>query len=140
MRDYGTVQFGPQYHVGIAQVDQEHQQLFAIVARIQQALEKDSATAQNEARLAVVELLDYTRTHFASEEALMAATGYPELATHQDLHRELLYQVGDMEMRVELEGPSASLDLSRFLANWLINHIQAADRRFGAFMAAQAQQ
>lgn len=138
MRDYGTVQFGPQYHVGIAQVDQEHQQLFAIVGRIQAALEQDSDTAQAQARQAVAELLDYTRTHFASEEALMAAAGYPELATHQDLHQELLYQVSDMEMRVEMGEPSASLDLSRFLANWLINHIQAADRRFGAFVAAKA--
>lgn len=138
MRDYGTVQFGPQYHVGIAQVDQEHQQLFAIVARIQAALEQDSDTAQALARQAVAELLDYTRTHFASEEALMAAAGYPELATHQDLHQDLLYQVSDMEMRVEMGEPSASLDLSRFLANWLINHIQAADRRFGAFVAAKA--
>ncbi|HET7776607.1 MAG TPA: bacteriohemerythrin [Azospira sp.] len=138
MRDYGTVQFGPQYHVGIAQVDQEHQQLFAIVGRIQAALEQDSDTAQAQARQAVAELLDYTRTHFASEEALMAAAGYPELATHQDLHQDLLYQVSDMEMRVEMGEPSASLDLSRFLANWLINHIQAADRRFGAFVAPKA--
>ena len=53
MRDYGTVQFGPQYHVGIAQVDQEHQQLFAIVGRIQAALEQDSDTAQAQARQAV---------------------------------------------------------------------------------------
>jgi hemerythrin len=44
-----------------------------------------------------------------------------------------------MEIRVEVGEPSASLDLSRFLANWLINHIQAADRRFGAFSEGQQQ-
>jgi hemerythrin len=139
MHDYGIIRFGPQYHVGIAQVDQEHQQLFDIVGRIQHSLERGGEDAQAEARRAVSELLDYTRTHFASEEALMAAAGYPELATHQDLHQELLHQVSDMEIRVEVGEPSASLDLSRFLANWLINHIQAADRRFGAFSEGQQQ-
>lgn len=130
-----SVQFGPQYHVGIPQVDGEHQQLFNIVARIQSALEKDSGTAQAEARIAVRELIEYTRTHFASEEALMAAAAYPALAAHQQLHEDLLRQVSDMELRVELEEPFASLDLSHFLANWLIRHIQAEDRRFGAYVA-----
>lgn len=134
-----AIQFGPQYHVGIPQVDGEHQQLFAIVARIQGALEKDSDTAQAEARIAVGELIDYTRTHFASEEALMAAAAYPPLADHQQLHEDLLRQVSDMELRVELGEPSASLDLSQFLANWLIRHIQAEDRRFGAYVAGKTQ-
>ncbi len=138
MRDNAIVQFGPQYHVGIPQVDQEHQQLFAIVARIQQALEQDGDTAQNEARRAVAELLEYTRTHFASEEALMEAAAYPALPAHRELHRELLLQVGEMELRVEVSEPSASLDLSRFLAKWLINHIQVADQRFGAFVAERS--
>jgi len=124
--------------VGIPQVDQEHQQLFAIVARIQQALEQDGDTAQNEARRAVAELLEYTRTHFASEEALMEASAYPALPAHRELHHELLLQVGEMELRVEVGEPSASLDLSRFLAKWLINHIQVADQRFGAFVAERS--
>lgn len=133
-----TVQFGPAYLVGIPQVDQEHQQLFAIVARIQEALEEDGDGAQEAARRAVAELLDYTRTHFASEEALMAAAGYPDLRAHQALHQELLRQVGEMELRVEVGEPSASLDLSRFLARWLIVHIQAWDQHFGAYVAGRS--
>ena len=106
--------------------------------RIQQALEQDGDTAQSEARRAVAELLEYTRTHFASEEALMEAAAYPALPAHRELHRELLLQVGEMELRVEVGEPSASLDLSRFLAKWLINHIQVADQRFGAFVAERS--
>lgn len=129
-----TMEFTDQYLVGIEQVDREHRQLFAIVADIQQALAGDGALAG--AQKAVRELLDYTQTHFASEEGLMAAAGFPELAAHRQLHADLLGQVHDMEMRIELEGEMAALELSRFLVNWLIEHIQQSDRRFGVFVAA----
>jgi hemerythrin len=127
--------FTDQYLVGIKQVDREHRKLFAIVGSIQDGLESGGDGALAAARIAVGELLEYTRTHFASEEALMAQYAFPEFESHRQLHQELLGQVHDMEMRVELEGEVAAIELSRFLGQWLALHIQVADKRFGAFVA-----
>ncbi|MQY52663.1 bacteriohemerythrin [Rhodocyclus tenuis] len=135
MQDDETFEFAPRYEIGDARIDAEHRHLFSIARRVQAALSLPADAALAEARLAVAELLDYTRTHFAGEEVMMAATGYPDLVGHQALHRELLYQVRDMEMRIDLEGLSASLDLAHFLFNWLTQHILHADRRFGEFLA-----
>ena len=128
-------EFTDQYLVGIKQIDREHRKLFQIVGIIQDALAQGGAEAVAAARVAVGELLDYTRTHFASEEALMASYAYPELDAHRQLHADLLGQVLDMEMRVEIEGETAALELSRFLGLWLSKHIQQTDKRFGAFVA-----
>lgn len=128
-------EFGEQYLVGIEQVDREHRQLFEIAARVHDRVADSGEAALQAARVDVAELIDYTRTHFASEESLMAAAGYPGLAEHRELHQRLLSQVHDMEMRVELGERYVPVDLSRFLYNWLVCHIRAHDRRFGEFLA-----
>lgn len=128
--------FDTRYAVGINQVDREHQKLFEIAGRVHDCLTADSATAAEAARSAVTELLDYTETHFASEEGLMAAAGFPELEAHQNLHRTLIAQARDMEMRAEIGEHSMPFELNRFIANWLIDHIMTRDKRFGEFVAA----
>lgn len=130
-----SLEFSDKYLIGIKQIDREHRKLFQIVGIIQGALAQNGEAALAAATEAVSALLDYTRTHFGSEEALMATYRYPELEAHRQMHAELLGQVHDMAMRVELEGESTALELSRFLGLWLIKHIQLADKRFGAFVA-----
>lgn len=128
--------FDSKFLVGIPQVDQEHRQLFDIAGDIYDSLGSNEATAQAAARNAVARLLDYTATHFTSEETLMEAAGYPDLKVHRLLHQQLLHQAHDMAMRVELGDRYLPADLSHFIYVWLIKHIQAQDKRFGEFMAA----
>ena len=128
-----NIQFGPQYETGIASVDAQHAQLFRIASDVETALALPPEPGRDAIGRAVRDLIDYTRIHFTHEEALMDAAGYPELAAHQKMHRDLLVQVQEMEMRIDIEDESTSLDLSRFLARWLSQHIQTADRQFADF-------
>jgi hemerythrin len=131
-------QFSDRYLVGIDQVDAEHRKLFDIAAAVHDALGQSDGSAMDAARAAVEDLMAYVDTHFANEEALMEAAGYPRLAEHRELHRRLVTQVRDMWMRVELEQSCAPLDLSRFLHTWLTRHIEVDDRSFGRFVKAGA--
>lgn len=128
-------QFGDEFLIGIDEIDAEHRRLFEIAAQVYDALNAGDAAAAAAARHAVTELLDYTKTHFAHEEALMEAAAYPELAAHRDLHRRLISQAHDMEMRVEIGDSYVPVELSRFLYNWLVRHIEVSDKKFGAFSA-----
>ena len=128
-----SVRLASQLLVGIPQVDREHQRLFDIVDEVEAALALPPVEATPALTHAVRELIDYTRTHFASEERLMQTAGYPALNEHLQLHRDLLAQVQDMELRLAVGDDAAALDLSRFLGNWLRTHIQTADRAFGHF-------
>ncbi|QDX81319.1 hypothetical protein B9N43_08735 [Denitratisoma sp. DHT3] len=130
-------QFLPVLRVGIEQVDQEHQRLIEIAGQVYDSLAANGADAVAAARAAIVELLDYAATHFASEEALMAAAGYPELAAHRQLHEQLLSQARDMALRVESGDPYVPGELNRLIYHWMVKHIQTEDRRFGEFVAAR---
>ena len=129
-------QFDAKYQVGVEQIDREHRQLFEIVARVYDSLEARDDKAQSLIRAAAAELLDYTATHFASEEGLMAQAGYPDLAAHREQHEHLLTRARDMEMRVELDDSYVPVELSQFITRWLVEHIEAADHRFGEFVAS----
>ena len=132
-----TIQFGPQYETGIPSVDAQHAQLFRIAGDVEQALGLAPETGREAIACAVRDLIDYTRIHFTHEEALMDAAAYPQLAAHQQMLRDLLERVQEMEMRIDIEDESTSLDLSRFLARWLSEHILTADRDFAAFSDAR---
>jgi hemerythrin-like metal-binding protein len=129
--------FTDAFLVGVGQVDREHRQLFEIAGRVYDHLNDPGEAAFAAARAAVGELIRYTETHFASEEAQMEAAGYPELAAHKELHHHLLVQVRDMEMRVELGERYVPVELSHFLYNWLLQHIQTEDKKFGRFAAGK---
>lgn len=130
-------QFDAKFVVGIEQVDREHRRLFEIAARVYDGLGASDEAAQAVTRAAVAELLDYTATHFKSEEGLMEAAGYPDLEEHRNQHRHLLAQARDMEMRAEIGDQYMPVELSHFIYRWLVEHIEASDRKFGDFVAAR---
>ena len=129
-------QFDAKFLVGVDQIDREHRQLFEIAARTYDSVGAGDATAQAVIRRSVAELIEYTATHFASEEGLMEAAAYPELAAHRLEHQHLLSRASDMEMRVEIGDPSMAMELPRFIYRWLTEHIEASDKKFGTFVAA----
>lgn len=130
-------QFDGRYKVGIEQVDREHRLLFEIAARVYASLGAGNAAALADAQTAIAELLDHVETHFASEEALMRAADYPYQETHRALHRHLLLQVRDMELRAAAGERYLPAELNYFIHKWLIDHIVTNDRMFGEFMTAR---
>lgn len=67
----------------------------------------------------------------------MENNGYPDLEAHRALHRHLLSQARDMEMRAEFGEQYVPVELSQFLYNWLVNHILSEDMKFGTFMSSR---
>lgn len=129
--------FDSHFLVGIEQIDREHAQLFEIAGRVYDSFSASDDMVIATARTAIAELLAYTATHLANEEALMATAGYPDLEAHRESHHHLLLQVRDMEMRAEFGERYVPVELSHLIYNWLVEHIQASDRKFGEYMATQ---
>jgi len=125
--------FSTQFLLGIEHIDREHQKLFEILGRVHDALQANDFSAGPIILDAVVELIEYARTHFASEESAMAKAGYPALAEHKELHRHLLEMVRDMELRSECDSQYLPIDLAAFLYHWLVDHILIKDKAFGDF-------
>lgn len=115
------------FKINVPQVDQEHQQLFALV----KALNLASAEKTLE------ELLNYVVTHFSNEQALMAKYGYPAFESHLKLHEAFGAEVAEFLSNGNPWSEERIQELRRFLNKWLIGHIMTHDLRFGKWLKAK---
>ena len=124
--------FSNAHLVGVQEIDDQHRQLVQMVNRINQSIVK-----KFEARLiegAFQELLDFTRLHFATEQRLMLQHGYAESTSHLHEHMQLLHKLGDLATQTD---QGNDLLILQTIKDWLMGHIQHADKPLGAFLVSR---
>jgi hemerythrin-like metal-binding protein len=124
--------FGQSYSVGVSAIDSQHKVLFDIINELHAAMIKGQAQGLTGPLLR--KLLDYTRTHFTAEEAMLSTSRYPGLADHKIKHVGLLKQVEDYANRFDKGEITLNLHLLNFLRDWLTNHIQKVDKEYGPWL------
>lgn len=126
----------PKYRIGIPEMDAQHARWLDLIARFRQAAEREmlGEAAFAAAATALDALLDYTRLHFKSEEALLARHGYPGLAAHQARHRELEDHVRALHDELERHRPSTPLKLNLLATIWLMEHIHQHDKDYARYL------
>jgi len=87
--------------------------------------------SRNDIYRIIDEIIAYTRLHFATEERLMAQSGYGDVEFHKDKHRQL------MQDALHLKGKLADVGEEMFtdwFNHWpftrVLAHIQFADQQF----------
>jgi hemerythrin len=113
-------------------IDVEHQQLVALINQLHEAMSKGKG---REAIGRVLSgLLEYTRTHFVAEEHIMVANAYPGYRQQKAAHDEFVQKVVDLRTRL-LGGESVvTIEVMKFIKEWLTDHIQGMDRELGAYL------
>jgi hemerythrin-like metal-binding protein len=125
------------YAIGIEEIDRQHMEFMRLLRRFNLGLQKD-APASVQLRI-LDELLKYADYHFSSEENIMFFTKYPEFETQQREHSRLR---NGLVSRVDAyrRTPATGEQLSQFLYEWFVNHIQVEDRKIAAhFQAGKTQ-
>jgi hemerythrin len=113
---------------GHAKIDEQHKSLVEIVNRLHGAMKQGKGKGELEGIL--VFLKDYTVSHFAMEEELMAKYSYSGAVKHKQIHADLVKQVADLVTRFQAGTASLTLEVMNFLEDWLVQHIQGEDYRF----------
>lgn len=116
------------FALGLPEIDAQHQVLFDLFAQIWNAI-VTRASRTDMLRL-VADLDDYAVQHFKEEELFMAAAQYPKLASHIKAHETFAKRVAAERAAIEKGSPNLSLDLLRFLQDWLVEHIMVCDREY----------
>jgi len=114
--------------VGVPAIDSQHGVLVETLNELHDAMVRGQAKSLNESLLH--SLLAYTRDHFSSEEAMMAAANYPGLVEHRVRHCDVTKKIERYVVRFEHDEVGQSLHLVNFLRDWLTNHIQNEDRDY----------
>lgn len=129
----GELTWSNEFSVGVEEIDDQHKMLFQLVNRLVQA-----AVKREDQQLTVEtlkSLVDYTKTHFALEERLLEASGYPGLPGHREDHRRFIDQVNGIAQKFHVEDRSVTFELINFLKHWLQNHIRHSDMEYAAHLA-----
>ena len=129
------VEWSADYESGNAQVDEQHRELFRMVNELHQQI------VDGRGKEAIQPTLDkvasYTKEHFATEEALMQRSAYPEYKRHHALHQELLKRAADIIEGYRSGKIVLSITLSRFLADWIKKHIGQEDMKMIRYLRSQ---
>lgn len=125
------------YSVGIPEIDNQHQRLFAIANEYFEQIKKQQPPELEEQLLK--DLLDYTKQHFSYEEELLKKSGYPYYAEHVQEHLAVFAQIkafsraatGHLSLRVDTNVKN----VAELLIKWLSHHIVEKDHSYAAHLA-----
>ena len=121
------IEWRPEFFIGIASVDQEHESLIAQINRLYEQLGLTLDTVSIEAMLDDLEA-DIS-THFALEELLMQEADFAEYADHKQDHERLLDQIHDLKFHFSEDPDTGRELLVNSLSDWFSNHFKTFDAR-----------
>ncbi|NDV25229.1 bacteriohemerythrin [Desulfovibrio sp. JC010] len=120
------------FSVGIRAIDVQHKKLVGMINGLHKAM-RDRASDTVMKRL-VEELKNYTVDHFSTEEKLFDRYGYPQTPEHKELHVKFVNQVLEFESALHSGKAKVTMDVMKFLKDWLVQHIQGEDRKYTSFL------
>ncbi len=126
------INWNTNYSVGIAEIDDQHKKLIALINDLYDAMRRGNGKAALGRVLA--DLLDYTIYHFNAEERLFQKYAYPDFEEHKQMHDYLAEKVRQLKNEYEGGSPAITRDAMLFLSNWLNVHILEVDRKYGPFL------
>ena len=125
-------QWTEELSVNIEEIDNQHQQLVSLMNNLSVAIHMGKG--DNVLGEILTKLSEYATIHFATEERLMKIHGYPDLANHKKEHHALKNHVLELNSRLNAGQLLPAVTVSNFLKDWIVNHFQQTDMKFGPFL------
>jgi len=122
---------------GVDPIDNDHQVLISKLNKV-----GDQSISGEEMKNIVGDLIDYTRSHFKREEAVMTACRYPDLEQHREMHQSIVRQLNQMVTVIwnTSETVEPRLRLHKFLRDWLFDHIINEDKKISLYAKGREQE
>ena len=125
----------PEFFTGIELIDSEHRQLFDYANQIYDLLHAEFVPDKYDHIVDILgKLRDYTKKHFADEEAYMESIQYKKLFTQKVQHQAFIDELDklDLDEISELDNQEETIEnLLSFVTDWLIHHILEVDTQIG---------
>lgn len=119
------------YSVGITKIDEQHKKLVGFLNELYDAMK--AGKGKDTLDKVLVGLVEYTKTHFATEESLMRLHKYPDYDAHKEKHDKLTAYVLDLKTKFDAGQISNPIQITNFLKDWLGKHILGTDKMYGPF-------
>ena len=127
-----AIEWDDSYSVNDSKMDAQHKGLFAAINDLYDHMA--SAMPDHQRTLECVKFLtDYTLTHFADEEALMASIDFAGLQAHAEVHKKLVAQLTEYTRRLTAKKDDVFVDddiVMFLLSDWLLRHVVEEDQEY----------
>jgi len=126
------IQWDQAYSVSIDSIDNQHKRWIELVNNLHQAMLEGKGKDVLDQTLNA--MIDYTKTHFTTEEKLMSQFAYGEFAEHKKLHDQFIDHIHQYQQRKASGEMALTIEVMTAMKDWLINHIQKVDSRYSGFL------
>lgn len=121
------------YSVGNQFIDNDHKKLVKLVNDFHDAMQE--GRGNDVIGKVLHNLAIYTKEHFNREEAEMQRIKYAYYLKHKQEHDKLLDEVAQLQSSFQNGKAMLTIKVSKFLKEWLINHIQQTDQLLAKALA-----
>ena len=122
------ITWGPKLEIGIEIIDSQHRRLVDLINELDEAIE--GGRAGDVVGNTLQGLIDYTHTHFRTEQELLKKHEYEDFALHCREHRIFTDQIEIYRDRLDAGSLRISKDVMGYMRGWLLTHIGSSDRAY----------
>jgi hemerythrin len=121
--------------VNIAEIDEQHKKLVNLVNELDAAMVKGKG--KDALGKTFSALINYTKTHFGTEERIMKTHGYPDYEEHKAKHDAMTQKVLNLHKEFQQGKVTITLDTMNFLQDWLAKHILGTDMKYAPYLSSK---
>jgi len=118
--------------IGVRLLDCDHRELSETIDEIQSAAVSDVDRRRTDQLLR--KLANLTSNHFALEEGMMAATGYPGMTLHLLNHQLMWDQLKSLAFHGKRDNSPLYPESLSFLSELHVTHVRNDDLKFGYWL------
>lgn len=122
----------PRLSVGLDSVDRQHRLLIGYINELSDAV--DTGRSSGSLQKLLERLRNYTKVHFAYEEAMFKVYRYEEANDHAHAHHAFVHMIEECETRQAKGETNVASDLLKYLKTWLAEHILVEDKAYAAIL------
>ena len=123
------------YSVKIKTIDNQHKKLVDLINQLFDAM--TNGEAHSKLSEVLNELIQYTASHFKTEEVLFEKYGYSNAKEHIIEHTLFVNKVLAFRKDFESGNVTISKEILMFLKKWLIEHIGGSDKKYTDFLISK---
>ena len=124
-----------EYSVNIKLFDLQHERLVRLICRLEEAMK--AGLGSERVTAIASELSEYCGEHFATEEAVMKAYGFPWRDSHALEHQRFLATIVDLQTKRQSGERAVSVRLLDHLKEWLCQHVLGSDKQYTEHLNAR---
>ncbi len=125
------------FTLGIELLDAQHMWLIALIFHLDTLLSQKGEKDLKQIDAVFSEALRYADTHFQAEELALAEYRFPEETDHAARHHAFKDSIKNILSSPEKGDADRAGQLSKFLQNWLVQHIKKEDFAYRDFFRTE---